>query len=310
MSITREVVAYAKRQGGIITTREAIDLGMPPSTLDRRVDDGILVRLHRGIFALPGISTRPDVMMRAAGRLMGAVVSHQSAALVHEMRPIPKSRPSVTVPYRGTHTFPELTVHQSTDLLPKHTMTIDALRVTTPPRTVLDLAKVFGESRLTGVVDNSLAGGIIDFDELVDLYLALTRRGKKGMRVMGKILARRAREQRVSETVLETKLFRLLVDSGMRAPLKQFQAPWLEPIDGRVDFAYPEEKIVIEADSRRWHGLFNAFDVDRRRDIAAQLAGWIVLRFTWKMITEEPHFVVDAVRRALDVRSFRSSRGS
>lgn len=302
MSTTREVIAYAKGNGGVITTKEALDLGMPSSTLARRVADGVFVRLSRGILALPGTSTRPDVMMRAAGRLIGAVVSHQSAARIHKMQPIPKTEPTVTVPYRGTHSFPGLIVHQSTDLLPEHIMSNSGMRVTNPPRTLLDLTKLFGERRMVRVVDNSLAGRIVDFDELIELYLALTRRGKKGMALMGKILAERADEQRVPETVIETKVFRLLVDAGIRPPVKQFHAPWLKPIDGRVDFAYVEEKIVIEADSRRWHGLFDAFDVDRRRDIAAQLAGWIVLRFTWKMITEDPAFVVDTVRRALEVR--------
>ncbi|MGH8946934.1 MAG: DUF559 domain-containing protein [Acidimicrobiia bacterium] len=203
-----------------------------------------------------------------------------------------------------------MTVHQSTDLLPEHIVTIDSLRVTNPARTVLDLAKVLGEKRLARVVDNALAGGIVDFDELVGLYLALTRQGKKGMRRMGQILAERADEKRIPETVIETMLFRLLVDAGIKRPVKQFHALWLEPVDGRVDFAYVEEQILMEADSRRWHGLFDAFEIDRRRDIAAQLAGWIVLRITWKMITEEPEFVVDTVRRALEMRSPRVSRGS
>lgn len=249
-------------------------------------------------------------MMRAAGRLLGAVVSHQSAAVAHRMGPIPRSDPTVTVSHRGTYTFPGLIVHQSTDLHPEHITTINSLRVTNAPRTVLDLAKILRPQRLEEVVDNALAGGIVDFDDLARLYMALTRRGKKGMRRMGRILGERADDKRVPETVIETKLFRLLIDAGVRPPEKQFHAPWLKPIDGRVDFAYPDEQIVLEADSRRWHRLFDAFEVDRRRDIAAQLAGWVVIRVTWKMITEEPLFVVDSVRRALAMRSSPVSGGS
>jgi very-short-patch-repair endonuclease len=302
VSATREVIDYAKRHGGIITTREALTLGLPQSTLTRRVSDGIFVRMGRGLLVLPGTSTRPDVMMRAAGRLLGAVVSHQSAARIHKMEPIPKSTPSVTVPHRGTHVFPGLIVHQSTDLLPEHVMTVGGLRVTTPPRTILDLAKVLGAKRLERIIDNALAGGIVDFDELWTLYLALTRQGKTGMRKMGTILAERADGKRIPDTVIETKLFELLDNAGIRTPEKQFHAPWLEPIHGRVDFAYPAERIVIEADSRRWHALYDAFEVDRRRDIAAQLAGWIVLRITWKMITEDPGFVINTVQEALVTR--------
>jgi len=310
MSKTRDVIDYAKRHGGVITTREALDVGISGSTLDRRVADGVFVRIGRGILALPGTSSRPDALMRAAGRMLGAVISHHSAGRIHGFQPIPEAPPTVTVPYRGTHSFPGLVVHQSTDLLPQHVMGVRALRVTNPQRTVLDLAQVLGDSRLESVIDNALAGGMVDLADLVDLYLALTRSGKKGMRHLGRILSARAGEEKVSETVIETRLYRLLRDAGLPIPTKQFRAPWLEPINGRVDFAYLDEEIILEADSRRWHLISEAFDTDRRRDIAAQLAGWIVLRFTWKMITDEPDFVVNSVRNALSMRSGADSRDS
>jgi very-short-patch-repair endonuclease len=276
---------------------------MARSTLKRRVDDGVFVRIGRGILALPGTSTRPDVLMRAAGRLLGAVVSHQTAARMHGMEPIHKTPPTITVAHRGTYVFPGLVVHQSTDLLPSHIMRIGPHRVTTPERTIVDLAKVVKAGRLGRVVDNALAAGIADFDGLVVLCLALSRQGKKGMRALREIIGVRADERRVTDTVLEKRLSDLLANGGLPAPVREFHAPWLEPIDGRVDFAYIDEKIVIEADSRRWHGLFAAFEMDRRRDMAAQLAGWIVLRFTWTMITEEPDFVVGTVKDAVASRS-------
>ena len=61
-------------------------------------------------------------------------------------------------------------------------------------------------------------------------------------------------------------------------------------------------EIVIEADRRRWHTLFDAFEADRRRDNAAMLAGWVVLRYTWRMISEEPWTIVKEVREALETR--------
>lgn len=240
--------------------------------------------------------------MRAAGRLLGAVVSHQSAARLHWMEPIPASQPCVTVTYRGTYDFPGLTVHQSTDLLDEHVVKFGPHRVTTPTRTLIDLAKVLGERRLEQVTDNALAGGLVEFDALVTHFQALTRQGKPGMKKMRRILAKRNDAERVQETVIETKLFTLLSEAGLELPDRQFHAPWLEPVNGRVDFAYPAKGIVIEADSRRWHGLFEAFEVDRRRDIAAQLAGWMVLRFTWKMLTDDPEFVVGSVKEALGNR--------
>lgn len=303
MSSIRQVIAYAKRHGGVITTREILELGMPKSTLNRRVEDGILVRLGRGVLALPGTSTRPDALMRAAGRSLGAVVSHNSAARLHGMEPVPKSLPTVTVSHRGTYTFPGLSVHQSTDMRPEHVVRIEMMDVTSPERTLVDMAKVLGAAHLERLVDNSLAAGLADVEDLADLYTALTRPGKKGMKALGRVLIDRVGDEQVAQTVIETRLFSLLRKAGVSLPIRQFHAPWLEPINGRVDFAYVDAQIVVEADSRRWHLLFDAFDADRRRDIAAQLAGWIVLRFTWRMLVDEPTFVVNTVRDALTVRS-------
>jgi hypothetical protein len=216
---------------GVITTREALDVGISGSILDRRVAEGVLVRIGRGILVLPGTSSRPDALMRAAGRMLGAVVSHHSAGRVHGFQPIPKTPPTVTA-QSGDTQLPRPR-RAPVDRTPAPTRVgVRALRVTNPPRTVLDLAQVLGDSRLESVIDNALAGGLVDLADLVDLYLALTRSGKKGMRRLGRILAARAGEEKVSETVSETRLCRLLRDAGLPAPTKQFRASWLEPING------------------------------------------------------------------------------
>lgn len=302
MSKTREVIEVARRNGGIVSTHEAIALGLSRSTLDRRIGDGIFVKIGRGMLALPGTATRPDLAMRAAQHAIGAVVSHQSAARLHGFGGIPHGLPTVTVSHRGTHVFPGVVVHQSTDLLEGHIQWMGALRVTTPGRTIVDLAKVFSPRRLKRLVDEALAGGKVELEDLVTLFSTLTRQGKKGMVALRSILAERVDDGGFSESQLEVLLLELLSDAGLPMPIRQFRAPWLQRINGRVDLAYHDKRIVIEGDSRRWHTLYDAFETDRRRDNAAQLAGWIVLRFTWQMIVHDPSSVVDTVRTALKWR--------
>ncbi|HEY6635512.1 MAG TPA: DUF559 domain-containing protein, partial [Acidimicrobiia bacterium] len=84
------------------------------------------------------------------------------------------------------------------------------------------------------------------------------------------------------------------------APVRQYRAPWLRRVNGRVDLAYPSHQLLVEADSRRWHLLAAAFETDRIRDNAAQLAGWRILRFTWEEVTTAPERVVMTIRRALE----------
>jgi hypothetical protein len=103
---TREVIAFARAHGGVITAGEAQELGMPKSTLSRRVVDGVFVRLGRGVLARPGTASRPDALLRAGDRMLGAVVSHITAAGIHRMEPLVKAPPTVTVPTEGPTCFP------------------------------------------------------------------------------------------------------------------------------------------------------------------------------------------------------------
>ena len=299
MSATREVITYAKRNGGVISTREAVALGLPKTTLNRRVEDGVLVRVGRGVLALPGVATRPDVMLRAACRILGAVVSHQSAAALHGLEPVEAATPTVTVSHRSTHTFRGVLVHQSTDLLPEHTVELNGSVVTNVARTLIDLAQVTKPKRLERVVDSTLAANKVAFDDLATLHESLSRQGKPGTRAMRRILQSRDGSLIPSDSELERLMVSLIREAGLPLPVSQFRAPWLKPQKGRIDFAYLEERVVVEADGRRWHVMFDAFEEDRRRDNAAQLAGWLVLRFTWRMIMNEPEMVASSIRGAL-----------
>lgn len=303
VSATKEVIEFAKKNGGVFSTQEAVALGLPKSTLQRRIADGIFVRVARGVLALPGTATRSDVRMRAALRILGAVVSHESAARIHGFEPIGNGPPNVTVSHRGTHTFPGVIVHQTTDLLEEHIQELNGMRVTTPLRTLVDLSKVTGIRRFTRVVENALVAGLVEFDELVELTMALSRKGKIGMKRMRRVLERLSGEA-LSESDLERLLIGIIVDGGLPEPIKQFRAPWLKPLNGRIDLAYPDHQIVIEGDGRRWHGTFDAFEADRSRDNAAQIAGWIVIRVTWRMIKNEPSKVLQTVKAALESRGW------
>jgi len=302
MTAIRDVISFAQRNGGVFSTQEAIALGLAKTTLQRRVEEGIFVRVGKGMLALPGTATRSDLAARAALRLLNGVVSHQSAAMIHGFEPIPDSPPSITVSHRSNYSFPDVVVHQSTDLLEEHVQEINGTRVTTPARTLVDLAKVYGPRRLERVIEHALVTGKVDVEEFVDLVAALSRKGKRGMKKLHAIINERLVGTVVSDTELEGAFYQLIDDAGLPRPTRQFHAPWLKPLNGRVDFAYLLAKIVIEADSRRWHLTFDAFEVDKVRDNAAQIAGWIVLRITWRMIKEEPSEVVRTIREALQVR--------
>lgn len=91
---------------------------------------------------------------------------------------------------------------------------------------------------------------------------------------------------------LEAKILPLLVQRGLPAPL--FNAP-VQIADGRieVDFLWPEQRFVLEADSRDFHGTAVAFERDRWRDRELMRAGYSVLRVTSQQVEKESEAIAD-----------------
>lgn len=294
------VIAHARSNGGIITTTEAQALGMDRATLARRVDSGVLERVKRGVFALPGFGSGHEADLDAACRRLNAVVSHESAGQMHEFDGLPWVTPTVSVPHRHTNQFPGVFVHQLTDLSDDQVVTMRGLPVTNPERTIIDLAASVSDHRLHWILDRALATGMVDLQRLADLFSNLGRRGKPGTARMRRMLEVRDQQYVPPDSVLEHRLLGLILEAELPQPDIQFQPEWLVPTNGRVDFAYPARRLIIEGDSRKWHALMESFDTDRHRDNQAQLAGWRILRFTWKDIMDDPMMVTSGIRRALN----------
>ncbi len=56
---------------------------------------------------------------------------------------------------------------------------------------------------------------------------------------------------------------------------------------------------MVELDGHGFHSTPSEFERDRRRDADLQAAGYRVLRFTWRQVTEQPGWVADRIRAVL-----------
>ena len=93
-----------------------------------------------------------------------------------------------------------------------------------------------------------------------------------------------------------------LADVGLQNAVPQpVRQHWVR-VDGqpyRLDFAWPDQLVAVEADGYDTHGGRVAFVRDHRRMSALAAAGWRVLPVTWEQVTRSPATVVREVRRAL-----------
>jgi very-short-patch-repair endonuclease len=66
---------------------------------------------------------------------------------------------------------------------------------------------------------------------------------------------------------------------------------------------FPDARVVVELDGWAYHVTRDRFHHDRERQNRLIGAGWIVLRFTWRDLSERPGYVTATIRAVLAGRS-------
>lgn len=121
---------------------------------------------------------------------------------------------------------------------------------------------------------------------------------RRGIAILRSLLAGRSGGRAPTQSDLEDLFWGLVHARGLPIPKAQFP---IDLSDGviHVDFAYPEDGLLIECDGREWHGDRQAFERDRERDNELQALGYRVIRFTWAKLRYDPDYVEKILRRYL-----------
>jgi hypothetical protein len=307
MTPDTSALALAARQGGVLTLAQAVECGLSARSVQYRTQRGEWQRVYRSVYRLIEMSNADDLVRAAVAVLPGAVVSHESAAEIHEIPFVARELAVVSVHTRTTHVFPGVTVHRNHDLAGSHIREISDMPVTTLPRTVFDLSSILSEKHVRSIVDRLIAERRIALQELALVHEEVARRGKPGATALRRILGERADGVEAKATRLELDGLQLIRKGGLPEPVLEYPFPWNTA--RRFDAAYPRAELAIEWDSRLWHGLIDSFERDRQRDREAMLHGWKVLRFTWRDITERPVEVVETIRAILEQQGVDMNRG-
>lgn len=122
--------------------------------------------------------------------------------------------------------------------------------------------------------------------------------GRAGAGVLRRLLDELGRGVAALESALEAAVWRVLVQSDLSRPVRQHPVV----VDGRslrLDFAWPDALVAVEADGYAFHGGRRAFVDDRARLAALVAAGWRVIPATWDELRDRPEALVAHVRAAL-----------
>lgn len=303
--------------------------GYTDGELHRARRQGRLVALRPGAYLASDDDRLGDREARyaatvtaAAARLAGAdgVLSHASAAVLHGLPlwGIPLARAHLT---RGSRSGGRLSAHlhvHMAPLAPDEITEVDGIRVTTPARTVVDLARTQPFTQAVSVADAALHAQLVDPGGLAD---ALARAGRR----RGGPAARRVLTFADGEAdgPGESRSRVAMHRAGLPPPVLQHEIrDRFGSLIGRVDFWWPEAGVAGEFDGKiKYRRLLrpgqDAGDVGyaeklREDAIRAQDGVRTVVRWTWHEL-DEFGGVTDRLRHALDpvgIRARRLARGS
>lgn len=290
----RALADLASCQHGVVARRQLVALG-----LGRRAIEGLLARgrlhgVHRGVYLVGHRAAHPTAREMAALLAVGAgaALSHGTAAARLGLRARAPEVIDITVERRTPTTGVGFHVHRTVRLEPPDVLHRDRLRMTSPARTVLDLAAHLERRALGWMIEDAVARSILTTGDVRDVLAR--HRGRRGAALLRDALNELSGPPAFTRSEAERRLHDLIRHAGLPRPRANvLVGGW------SVDAHWPASRLVVEVDGFAHHGGRAAFERDRRKDAALQAAGFRVARLSWRQITGEPLAVAALLARLL-----------
>ncbi|HEX5811563.1 MAG TPA: type IV toxin-antitoxin system AbiEi family antitoxin domain-containing protein [Pseudonocardia sp.] len=294
MSPEARLAPLLVRQDGLVTLAQAVDAGVSPRTVQRRVRSGGWERVLPRVFLVAGHPRTDAVRVRATALWVGApgAVSGPAAAWWHGMLQGAPDIVELTVPRDGgPRPQPNICLRRRT-LASTDLAKLRGLWLTDKPLTALETAAAIPEG--STFLDRALQRHV----SFPRVYRAYCRNlGAHGSGRAGTLLVAAADR---ADSAAERRAVALMRAAGITGwvlghPFGRY----------RIDIAFPEEMLAIEIDGWAWHMDVDRFRADRHKGNALVRARWDLLRFTWHDLTNRPDYVVAEIRAALAARGDR-----
>jgi hypothetical protein len=281
------VARIARCQHGRVSRAQLLALGVDRKRIDRRLADGRLRTVHRGVYAVGHAAPSPygDYMAAVLACGDNAVLSHRPAAYVMRLRAGRPPPPEVTVATTADRRRPGIVIHRVKALHVLDASTLDGIRITTVPRILLDLAPATTLTQLTRLCHEAW----VRHDCGPDTIEACIARNP---RKPGATKLRRALGSDVTLSNLEDGFLELLERHNLPRPRTN-----IDRHGDMVDCHWPGHDLTIELVSYRYHATRHAFEHDIARRRRSNHTA-----YTYGDIVERGHSTIADLRRRLEQR--------
>jgi hypothetical protein len=167
-------------------------------------------------------------------------------------------------------------VHRSLSLRPESVTRRYGIPTTTPARTIIDLRRIISPPE--------------------------HRRAVRQAEILGLRIGSDASQDR-TRSELEFHFLALCHKNGLPAPGVNTRIGSL-----LVDFAWRDQRLIVETDGYRYHRGRAAFGNDRARDLELRSLGYEVIRLTYRQVVDNPEDISAVLKQALASRPTQAAR--
>lgn len=294
-ALDNRIDEIASKQKRLVTTAQLTERGLGYNGVHARVRSGRLHRLHSGVYAThpPPYSRHQQWLAATLACGRGALLSDGPAALLQDIcgtaAPFPAQ---VTVANGSGRSRQGIVVHRRGPVDPRDIRRVDGIPCVSVDLVLIQLAPTHTQQELERMLVAAESLGFLKRNRLAELIEE--RRSRPGRHKLTPLLAL---EPAITRSDLEGLFLPISNRAGLVRPLVNHPIR----VPGRtkpllVDFAWPDLRMVVEADSQRFHGDWEQAEVDRDRDQLLALAGWVCHRFVRRRIVEDPAGSADRLR--------------
>jgi very-short-patch-repair endonuclease len=283
----------AAEQAGLFTRSQARACGYSGYQIRRRRAHGEWQVVLGPVMARAGMAVTPRLRDRAAHLAVPqSILAGPSAARWHGID-VDDLGPCLAV---WPHDHPRLVGVRLLRQPPpeRDILLIDGVLVTTRERAVFDCVRVLPEKAAVELLDRALQRRWITVDEL--LWRTAAWVGRRGAPRLVRLIRLTSAGARSAGERLLVSLLRGAAVTGWSANRRIHD---MDGLIGEGDVVFERERLVVEVDGWAFHVTPERFQRDRERQNRLIAAGWTVLRFTWRDLTERPDQVIATIRATL-----------
>lgn len=298
-------IKIAGSQHGVLAAHQALAAGLSPGVVRKLARANHWTRIRPGVFALwvPSCERerwRHRLMATALWLGSSAAVSHRASALDWELEGIGSAPLELSTTGRKRISEAGLVLHRVRSLPADQVVIRGGIKMTSVPRTLIDLCAVADAEAVELALESALRKRLVS---VAQVRAALERTGptNRGRGIMRSLLD--GMVERPTESALEVLVWRILVETDLPIPVRQYEVrDPLGRLVARVDFAYPQEKIAVEADGYRFHSGREDWSRDLARQNGLARLGWITYRVTWEDAKKRRRRVVTELTQLLETK--------